>query len=224
MKILTIDGIIYSLQRNGGISVYFNELQQRLQNNRILYELVKTNSKLKRYINPRMSDNRIFHSSYYRTARGKNIINITTVYDFTYEFFASGIKKIVHSRQKFNAIKNSECIICISENTKNDLLNFLPDIDSNKIYVTPLGPSSLFHPLHLENKSECPYILFVGARGGYKNFRNLVLALSMLKDINLKVVGGGYFTNEEQIFLDKYMADRYEHCLLYTSPSPRDER
>ena len=48
----------------------------------------------------------IFHSSYLRTTFQKDIVNITTIHDFTYEHFEKGISQIVHSWQKKLAIEN----------------------------------------------------------------------------------------------------------------------
>lgn len=90
----------------------------------------------------------------------------------------------------------------------------MPEIDHNKIHVTHLGPSPLFYQLNLSGCFKYTYILFVGARAGYKNFSTLVLALSMIKDINLVAVGGGYFTANEQALLEKYIPNRYVHMGL----------
>lgn len=52
-----------------------------------------------RYISPWIKSNYIFifHSSYYRICTNKNTINITTVHDFTYEYFYPGLAEQTHT-------------------------------------------------------------------------------------------------------------------------------
>lgn len=151
---------------------------------------------IQRYLNPAINSKEpfIFHSSYYRVCKNKHAINITTVHDFTYENFANGIKKKIHCLQKYQAIRNSDFIICISENTKKDLLKFLPDVDVNKIVVIPNGISDDYFVLP-QNKiiidlpfKQNEYLLFVGARNNYKNF-DLVLDVIASSEFKLVIVG-----------------------------------
>ena len=150
------DNIIFSLQKAGGISVYWYELIKRLQNkNNVLFfeknneNIFSKNLNIKTHIESRLPikilrylpflknlpEKYIFHSSYYRVSLQKNVLNIVTVYDFTYEFFRRGVAKTIHSLQKGFAINNADGIICISENTKKDLLKFYPNVDEEKVKV-----------------------------------------------------------------------------------------
>jgi len=63
-----------------------------------------------------------------------------------------------------------------------------------------------------KNKSLDKYVLFVGARNGYKNFDACVESLSTHSDINLVVVGGGKFTNDEIKFLEGNIPGIYRHA------------
>ena len=232
-----LDNIIFSLQRAGGISVVWAEHLMRILKakqdvrffdyangaenifrrnidipaDKILYGR-KIPMSLERYLNPRLSGKAqgIFHSSYFRTVNNPDMKNITTVHDFTYEYYASGIKKFIHCKQKYDAIRNSDAIICISENTKKDLLKFLPDINPLKIHVVYNGVSEDFcqltniaaeniHPYEPGN-----YLLFVGARTGYKNFIKMVECLKGSNE-NLLIVGGGEISNQEKELLDSYI-------------------
>lgn len=239
---LILDNLIFSLQKSGGISVVWYELLLRLMKSPIeihylnyLNEnifckelnftrnsIIKTDSSfllvLKRYFSPYIKFNEpfIFHSSYYRTCDNPNAINITTVHDFTYEYYESGFRKRLHSWQKNKAIRHSDYIICISENTKKDLLKFLPDIDESKIRVIYNGVSNDY--FRIKNKSELKipyglnkYVLFVGARNEYKNFK---LAVKAIAQTELKLVIVGPLLNEnEKMFVEKCFEDpqRY-HC------------
>lgn len=260
-----IDGIIFSLQKAGGISLVFAELLDRIEKKTsircILLEykqgltsnifrrtfLFRSNRILKngllflsRYLDVGLSSSErfIFHSSYYRICSNKNAINITTVHDFIYEYYVSGLPRYIHSWQKNRAILKSEYIICISESTKKDLLKFLPDVDPEKIRVIYNGVSEDYHPLsdlpqdvfYFPPKS---YVLFVGSRGGYKNFKLAAEAVAKT-NLNLLIVGGALSKNEKY-YLDILLGrERYyqvsqvdnsllnlyyngAYCLLYPS-------
>lgn len=168
----------------------------------------------KRYHNPIINlnlDSFIFHSSYYRTCSSRNAINITTVHDFTYEYFTRGIAKVVHCWQKYKAIKNSDRIICVSENTKKDLLRFVPDIDESKIRVIYNGVSEDYYPIRHEHSTDSSFVLFVGARGGYKNFD---IAVKAIRDTSLDlVIVGSPLSDTEIKYLDSTLGiNRYRYA------------
>lgn len=163
----------------------------------------------------------IFHSSLYRVSLQTEVVNITTVHDFTYEYFRKGLAKTVHSLQKGFAIRKSDGVICVSENTKKDLLKFLPDFDADKIKVVYNGVSDVFSPIegqkdYLVDKFEClrgkAYIIFVGDRSPYKNFELVVKALDQQPDLFLVIVGGKPFNPEEIVLLERLKA-RYFHFM-----------
>jgi len=155
----------------------------------------------------------IFHSSYYRTSNNPNAINITTVHDFTYEYFSKGLKRFIHTYQKNRAIRKSNFIICISENTKKDLLKFVKGVDENKIRVIYNGVSENYFQIKNTNLNLLPFeknsfVVFVGARGGYKNFSFAVEAISQ-SNKNFIIVGK-QFTKKELDFLNsKISKTRY---------------
>ncbi|MCQ4914109.1 glycosyltransferase family 4 protein [Bacteroides nordii] len=157
----------------------------------------------------------IFHSSYFRVCSNPNAINITTVHDFTYEYFYRGLHKWIHCWQKYYAIRHSQYIVCISNNTKQDLLKFLPDVDEKKIRVIYNGVSDEYYPLLNINNYKLPYpvnsyLLFVGERKAYKNFD---LVVKSLKYLTYKlVIVGAELEKEEQKLLDKNLSsDNYCH-------------
>lgn len=222
-----LDGIIYSLQKYGGISTYFSEIYNGLKKNKIECELILyetpsqhfDNRKLKlskkrfleRYKNLKnIPEGSIFHSSYYRVSNQRNVI---TLYDFTYEKFQKKLSDKIHFFQKRNAIKNSDVIICISENTKMDLLHYYPESANKKIFVTHLAASKNFFNkgLSFNSRISNPFILFVGARATYKNFIELVKSMKNFPDLKLYIIGGGNFTKEEMGMLDKYCKNNFKH-------------
>lgn len=238
-----IDNIAFYLQKSGGITVVWQELIKRLKKCNcnisflnypasplnIFYDSIKDGLNIKylklfclsiqRYLPiylPNEENPFIFHSTYYRYAANSKAINITTVHDFTYEYFSSGLKKRIHCWQKYRAIRKSKYVICISENTKKDLLKFVPDYPEERIRVIYNGVSDSYHPILYWDSSIIPYkrytyLLFVGARMEYKNFKFLVKSL---KDSDYKLVIVGPDLNNDEIrllkdcFIDYYYAGR----------------
>ena len=225
--LITYDNIIFSLQKAGGISVYWSELLKRIdqQQGFICYESKNHNlfrntfelqTQTESHFHPRairylpflkrLPQQSIFHSSYYRFSLQRNIANITTVHDFTYEYFRRGLARYVHTSQKYLAIKHSDGIICVSENTKNDLLKFFPSTDPKQIKVIYNGVGEEFQVLDNSEdklKKNFPslranaYILFVGDRSEYKNFNLVAEFVKDCPDYQLIAVGGKEFNNAE---------------------------
>lgn len=247
MKII-FDNIIFSLQKHGGISVVWYELLKRIlddsdincefielpnhNNLRALLDIPSTSilknnlsylpQKVQRYINPKVSSDKcIFHSSYFRTVDNQSIVNVTTIHDFTYEYFFSGLAQKIHMLQKGNAIKHSKRIICVSENTKYDLLKFYPQINDEQVKVVYNGVSEDYCLLNPKDRlaiSELipfqtnEYILYVGDRKSeYKNFKMLVEACNISK-FPLVIVGGGTLSKLEELFLNEKLGQlKYIH-------------
>lgn len=152
----------------------------------------------------------IYHITYYDRIPPhlKKTKMVVSVYDMIHELFPdeyAGNPSVV----KKQCIEGADLVICISENTKRDLIRLF-GIREEKIRVIHLGFSDFISddskkidkPDYLAN----PFILFVGQRSGYKNFANLAKAFSfsseIIKDFNLVCFGGGRFSDSE-IFLLK---------------------
>ena len=235
MKVF-IDGVIFKLQKAGGISICFAELTKALHLRSIGYfflcyggnklfdvsfiteeSLIPPKNKYLPFSVERFMDVdvdvsvSVFHSSYYRLPKDRSVNIVTTVHDFTYERFETGIRKFVHAYQKRRAILNSDVVICISENTKQDLLAFIPEASGKDIRVVYNGVSDDYVPLENLVATIRPFIIFIGARSGYKNFSCLVNAIEYLPDYDLVCVGGGEFTSQELALLNTSVPDRYRH-------------
>lgn len=251
MKIF-IDNIIFSLQKVGGISLVWKEILMRLSENvsHQVYILEYENARenffrkqlefkenlvipqnsiflfFKRYMDVRFSTNEkgIFHSTYYRLARGKNIINVTTVHDFTYEYFFNGLVKRLHSWQKKRAILRSDGIICISESTKRDLLHFFPQFPKEKIRVIYNGADERFKRVDLQIPfskqhlfEDFGYVIYVGDhKTKYKNFEIAVHACQ-LKKMKLLIIGGGPLSQKDKKKLDNSLGATNYKLLLNVS-------
>ncbi len=208
MKII-YDDIIFKLQKGGGITKYWKNLYYHLNKK----NKIETSSELDtkknnfliqiiRYLDFKYNynENFIFHSSYYRICKNKNAINIVTVHDFVYEFYKKGIVRYIHKLQKQRAINNAKKIICVSHNTKKDLMKFYPKIDKDKIHVVYHGVSNSFKLIN-NSGINSKKIIFVGNRSGYKNFKQLVEALTIIKDYSLIIVSGGKIILSEKKIL-----------------------
>jgi len=228
-----VDGIIYSLQASGGVSVYFSELirflsrQKQLELSVDLFEpciargiddiktshftQFKRSRWQERYRSCQGSnDLDVFHSTYYRRPANSSMPTVVTVHDFIYERYQRGPRQLVHTAQKNAAIRAAQAVICISESTKQDLLEFVGRTPGQKIYVIHNGVADIFKDLRLES-SVTPFVLFVGQRAGYKNFCMALAAMEFLPDFELQCVGGGPILPEELKGVSDSVVTRVRH-------------
>ena len=256
MKII-LDNIIYSKSKNGGISNYWFELSKYLMSEtsndlRFVEEkkellnfhrkqLDITTDKIIYKDNPILLFNRllpieynsnekfIYHSSFYRKLIGsKKHIEITTVHDFTHDFYAPFVNKKIHNWLKYNAIKRSKGVICISKNTYTDLKRFCPTNKNQKVEVIYNGVSDDYFPiknysfedeLFLNNfKINDEFLLYVGSRTNYKNCDFVTRLINEVKNYKLVVVGGGGFSNREaKLFTQNTLKNRIVHIESVTN-------
>lgn len=155
------------------------------------------------------SDFSILHETYYSAnniaPEGRTVV--LTVYDMIHEKMGHYLpeKSRDFAKVKKAAIMRADHIICISDNTKKDLLDIY-DLDPKIISTTHLG-SSLSIPHKSEKKMakrfiNSPYILYVGERKlKYKNFTNLLIAYATCKQLRqglkLVCVGMHSFSQDE---------------------------
>jgi glycosyltransferase involved in cell wall biosynthesis len=113
----------------------------------------------------------IFHFTYYNNFLLKFIKMpyVLTVYDLISEKYNYKNTRF----KKSELIKKASHIICISKETRKDLIKFYK-VDKKKISVIYLGVEEN-KELILKKKN---YILFVGSRSRYKNFVNFIKAFS----------------------------------------------
>jgi glycosyltransferase involved in cell wall biosynthesis len=148
----------------------------------------------------------IIHHTYYYPSNSfhefKPII-VSTIHDLIHEKFPNyfSSNKTIFNKKK--SIESADHLICVSESTKNDLLDYY-NIPSEKISVVhhgfELGFNETFSKeISFENK---PFLLYVGTREIYKNFNFFIKTISksnrILKDFNIVVFGGCFFTNSEK--------------------------
>lgn len=146
----------------------------------------------------------IIHETYYSTADycPRSAKRVLTVYDMIHEKFANNFLRRDKTQQiKAHAVRRADHVICISENTRRDLIAIL-GVPEEKTSVVYLG-SSLATQKVAAKPAEIkkPFILYVGSRGGYKNFEGLLRAYghsSLLKNgFSIVCFGGGGFSASE---------------------------
>ncbi len=235
---IVLDNIIFSWQRSGGISTVWGRVIQALAASGMDYRVLEWDganrnvcrrdlkipsakvTKLKallplvaRYQGVKWGKQApfIFHSSYYRLCTNPNAINILTVHDFTYERCSSGLKRAVHHLTKRRAIQRADRVICVSSNTRDDLLHYVPGVNPEKVRVIYNGVDEKFRRLsdHKRFRSGIkPFLLYLGERTGYKNFR-IAVETAQLMGIELKIAGP-HLNGRELNWLTRMLDDRYQ--------------
>ena len=129
---------------------------------------------------------------------------VLTVYDMIHELRRDEYAGDDHeSRHKRQLCREASRIVAISESTRRDILRLYTEVPPQKVITIHLAQST--PPGWTETvtsaRSLSPYLLFVGRRGGYKNFASLLGAMPALRKLHsglrLVCAGGGQFTYAE---------------------------
>lgn len=147
----------------------------------------------------------LVHETYYSRSKSasRNFPSVITVYDMIHELYSDEMSVFdTTRRRKKLALHRASHIISISENTRRDLIN-LYEIPEEKISVISLGFDVFTNELSEDGCAgfDYPFLLYVGIRSGYKNFKSFVRAVARSKKLknNFRIVafGGGEFTKGE---------------------------
>lgn len=146
----------------------------------------------------------IFHETYYSRLNccPSSAKKIITVYDMIHEKFPEAAPWSVKTREaKAHAVMRADHVICISENTRRDLVELL-HVPEEKTSVVYLGYSLTSKGIKKPSAKDRPYILYVGQRDGHKNFLSLLQAYAdsaLLRDrFSLVCFGGEQFSAYER--------------------------
>ncbi len=159
-------------------------------------------------LNLKINKQSILHETYYTHRLPSKLKRVITIHDMIYELKGQNLseKELVLNTKK-EAIEQADHIIAVSENTKQDLLQFYPEA-KNKVTVVHHGITKTQHKQIMPFNNDKPYILFVGNREGYKNFESLLevyIANSEInKNFDLICFGGDSFYNNEIESINKY--------------------
>lgn len=153
----------------------------------------------------------LVHETYFNrwSIAPPGVPKVVTVHDMIHEKYpesfatdewASTIQRA--SAAKRQAVERADRVICVSENTRRDLIDFFA--------VAPEKAVTIHHGVSLLPPGEeaaCagaerPYLLYVGTRATYKNFDRLLQAYAaaprLRREFNLLAFGGGPFTEPER--------------------------
>jgi len=200
---------------------------------RIMNELNKIYSAFK--LSERKFD--VFHQTHFQTyclPFLKNKPMVTTFHDINFSTHDKN-EDLVKIQKK--SVERANKIIAVSHNTKKDLID-LWKISEDKIEVVYHGVDKpLKQNIIGDRLIENPYILYVGLRKEFKNFKRLAIAFKNLKQKFpfLKLVCTSVpftideisFLTEQKIILDTIhisaseitMANLYTHAELFVYPS-----
>lgn len=155
----------------------------------------------------------IIHETYYsKSPRGAARVRVLTIYDMIHELYPEEIPDSAQViRAKRAAARRADHIICISETTRDDACQIL-GISPDNVSVIHLGCSL---DGGLTTQSICdtvdPFVLYVGHRGGYKNFRVVLEAFGSSKvigrDVRLVAFGGPRFSISEEVEIRQFGLD-----------------
>lgn len=227
MKI-AFTGTIFFNQRVGGISRYYSMLAKNINQSCKIFSPINKNNYLKdvsnqkkisfyvkkfpnnnftKKINEILSNYLIkkynpdiVHETYYSSniANLQKYKNVVTIYDLIHEKFIQD-----YNQQKLNEKKNIiqyvDHFICISNKTREDFIEYY-NVPEEKVSVVYLGCDHFSKKKIIISKTiDNPYLLFIGSRKKYKNFKVLLESLPKLKIKNISLVcfGGEKFNKED---------------------------
>lgn len=142
----------------------------------------------------------IWHTTYFTPIKIKGAARVSTIHDIVPLRLphTTTNDKGVFIQQVRDAVKESQLILCVSEHTKNDIVNFF-GVNPDRLFVTyqpvlvkddGLDQLSMSGKLRFYNLKYGQYILFVGSIEPKKNIKRLIEAyLSLDIDIPLVIVG-----------------------------------
>lgn len=165
----------------------------------------------------------VVHETYYSNSGSapQACPSVITALDMVHELFpheCPDSDRVTAIKRK--AIVRADHVICISENTKSDLMR-LYDIPENRLSVVHLGFDQFLPQGNPDREvvvyGNKPFILYVGHRGGYKNFKGFITAIArsprLLADFNIIAFGGPKFSASERALISSlaFSEDQVQH-------------
>ena len=164
----------------------------------------------------------IVHPTYYVSLTDEPFSNsngalVITVHDMIHELLVDRMDPGGYTiRAKKDAIHAARKLICVSENTKHDLLKIYPEVEEKVVVIYEASELRQEQAYGNEPVPSQPYFLYVGSRTKeYKNFDTLLTAFSKVVSINpdilLCAVGPPFNDEEQQQIAELKLTDRIDH-------------
>jgi mannosyltransferase len=205
------------LQPQGGITTYWRELTDRICAMGG-FEILRTRARPWQRLSRVATSARVFHSSYFRIPCAEGVKSVVTVHDLGFE---SGlVRGRFHALSLFTrrrAIERASAIVCVSENTKRELLLRYPALATHPLVrVIHHGCGSSATTGSHEPHSvpvDGPFGLFVGSRAGYKNFAAALHGFSRARapEIKLACVGPPFTRRDQEMIGQLGLRERVLH-------------
>lgn len=177
----------------------------------------------------------VFHATYYDTYFLKGLARnkpwTFTYHDMTHEILGNRFPGLITGQKlphhKHELAQHAPLIIAISERTRQDIVNF-HQVDPARIRVIHHG--NPYEQLVLGDEAtaspvDFPYLLFVGNRWAYKNFKLCLAAIAPVLTrhaVHLICAGGDPFTAEEVALLTRHhVAERVHYQPIRNGDLPR---
>jgi mannosyltransferase len=215
---LHFDDIVFSLQPHGGITTYWRELTQRIAAMG-RFDILRTRAGRWQRLSRVSTSARVFHSSYFRIPRADGVKSVVTVHDLGFE---SGlIRGALNPLSLFirrRAIERASAIVCVSENTKRELLQRYPALAGHPfVRVIHHGCGSSAMTGDRQPPATVPidgaFGLFVGTRVAYKNFAAALhgFARARAREMKLACVGPPFTRAEKEMIARLGLRERVLH-------------
>jgi glycosyltransferase involved in cell wall biosynthesis len=170
----------------------------------------------------------VFYSPYYGNIRTK-AAPVYTVYDMIHELYPHHFPDDNRTQsfllERRLCFERAALLLAISQSTARDIAACYPNLDSTKVVTTLLGVDEFFFGADRQsNHNLKPYILYVGYRNVYKNFRRLLQAFGqsgLAKDFDLRVISPGPtgFSMDEIELLHHYQLENSVHLQINVDDS-----
>ena len=199
----------------------------------------------RRIVNPllqraALTTDTIWHSTYFSLPPKRDVRTVATVYDMIPEMNLLQIS-VDFRQQRRQTILRADRVLCISENTRQDVIRLYGVTPAKVLAVWPAYNRDVFNAATVESVTpppvDRPCLLYVGRRQGYKNFDLLLEAYARWRQrshVALVVVGSEWTPVEQrrlselslanQVVMlgnvsDELLRDLYRQALAFVYPS-----
>jgi glycosyltransferase involved in cell wall biosynthesis len=143
----------------------------------------------------------------------KDLPLICMVYDFIPEYYPELFQNGSPHLDKLEILKHATLAVCISEETKRDLIKFVPEFKGDAI-VIPLASKFPMNPTMVPKpKVQRPYVLYVGRRDTYKNVDLILKCVDSIPEFEFVFFGGEEMNDTERSLIGLNNLCRVHHIM-----------